>query len=195
MRIDELCGTQPEAARGLAGDSAGSLYVANFGLNEILIYSPNYVQLVSRTITQNIAEPEDVAFDPHGNLWVANFIGNSNGSSGYITEYTAGVQNTSATVNNVISGPLYLSFDGLGDLWVLNNGANITIYESTDAFAPPSNLVRTITTNVKVFKVSAGVSSTRRPTVAIAVYLADALPSTLAIFAMVFQLRVVTETP
>ena len=153
------------------------------------------MQLVSRTITQNIAGPEDVAFDPYGNLWVANFIGNANGSSGYITEYTAGVQNTGATINNGISGPLYLSFDGLGDLWVLNNGANITIYESTDAFAPPSNLVRTITTNVKVFKVSAGVSSTRRPTVAIAVYLADALPSTLAIFAMVFQLRVVTETP
>jgi DNA-binding beta-propeller fold protein YncE len=28
---------------GLAVDSGGNLYVANFGLNEILIYSPNYL--------------------------------------------------------------------------------------------------------------------------------------------------------
>jgi len=151
---------------GLAVDSAGNLYVANYGSNEILIYSPNSVQLVSRTITQNISGPQDVAFDPYGNLWVANFIGNGNGSSGSITEYTAGVQNASATINNGISGPLYLSVDGLDDLWVLNNGANITIYSPTNALLPPSQLVRTLTTNAKTFKVSAGsvVSGTRNKT-------------------------------
>ena len=151
---------------GLAVDSGGNLYVANYGLNEILIYSPNYVQLVSRTITANIAGPEDVAFDPYGNLWVANFTGNANGASGYITEYTAGVQNTSATINNGIVGPLYLSFDGLDNLWVLNDGMNITIYDPTYPFNPPSNLVRTLSTNAKVMKVSAGLlmSGTRNKT-------------------------------
>jgi streptogramin lyase len=122
---------------GLAVDSAGNLYVANFGLNNILVYSPNYVQLFAKTIKQNISGPEAVAIDTYGNVWVANFFGNANGTSGYITEYTAGVQNTSATINNEISGPLYLAFDGLDNLWVLNNGASVTIYSPTNAYAPP----------------------------------------------------------
>jgi hypothetical protein len=114
----------------------------------------------------NLRQPASLAVDSAGNLYVANFIGNSNGSGGYITEYTAGVQITGATINNGIAGPLYLSFDGLDDLWVLNNGINITIYDPPGALLPPSNLARTLSTNAKVFKVSAGsvVSGTRNKT-------------------------------
>jgi hypothetical protein len=49
---------------GLAVDAAGNLYVANFGLNNILVYSPKYVQLANKTIKQNISGLEAVAMDP-----------------------------------------------------------------------------------------------------------------------------------
>jgi len=141
---------------GLAVDATGNLYVANFGLNNILVYSPKYVQLFNKTIKQNISGPEAVALDTFGNVWVANFTGNSNGASGYITEYTGVTQNTGATINNAIVGPLYLAFDGLDNLWVLNDGNNITIYSPTTAFAPPSNLVLTLNNSLSTFTVGSG---------------------------------------
>src|SRR5437868_11179941 len=58
--------------QGLALDSLGNLYVANNGGNNVLVYSPSYVQLSAKTLTQNIANPTSVAFDPSGYLWVDN---------------------------------------------------------------------------------------------------------------------------
>jgi DNA-binding beta-propeller fold protein YncE len=142
---------------GLAVDATGNLYVANFGLNNILVYSPKYVQLFNKTIKQNISGPEAVALDSFGNVWVANFTGNSNGASGYITEYTGVTQNTGATINNDILGPLYLAFDGLDNLWVLNDGDFVTVYSPTTAFAPPSNLVHEFDTALSTLTVGPGV--------------------------------------
>ena len=141
---------------GLAVDATGNLYVANFGLNNILVYSPKYVQLFNKTIKQNISGPEAVALDTFGNVWVANFTGNSNGTSGYITEYTGVTQNTDATINNDIVGPLYLAFDGLDNLWVLNDGDYVSVYSPTTAFAPPSNLLQEFDTALTTLTVGAG---------------------------------------
>lgn len=68
---------------GLAVDSTGQLYVANFGGNNILVYNVSYGQVASKRITANISAPTGVAFEPTGNLRVANF-GNST-----VTEYTS----------------------------------------------------------------------------------------------------------
>ena len=43
---------------GLAVDAAGNLYVANFGSNNILVYSPKYVQLPGKTIKKIIVVPK-----------------------------------------------------------------------------------------------------------------------------------------
>ena len=142
---------------GLAVDATGNLYVANFGLNNILVYSPKYVQLFNKTIKQNISGPEAVALDTFGNVWVANFTGNANGTSGYITEYTGITQNSDATINNDIVGPLYLAFDGLDNLWVLNDGAYVSVYSPTVAFAPPSKLLYEFDTELSTLTVGPGV--------------------------------------
>jgi DNA-binding beta-propeller fold protein YncE len=141
---------------GLAVDATGNLYVANFGFNNILVYSPKYVQLFNKTIKQNISGPEAVALDTFGNVWVANFTGNANGPSGYITEYTGVTQNTDATISNDITGPLYLAFDGLDNLWVLDDGMYVTVYSPTTAFAPPSNLLYEFDTPLTTLTVGPG---------------------------------------
>jgi DNA-binding beta-propeller fold protein YncE len=130
---------------GIAVDAKGNLYVANFSGNNILVYSPNYTQVSSKTITQGIASPTAVAFDsPTGNLWVANLSSNS------ITEYTAGQQNTSATITDGIGAPLALAIDSLHDVWVQNSNINVTIY------APAIGLVRTLTPGTNVYGIAIG---------------------------------------
>jgi DNA-binding beta-propeller fold protein YncE len=109
--------------RGLAVDAKGNLYVANQGANQILIYSPNYVQQTAKTITANISKPTSVAFDPAGNLWVANYDSLS------ITEYAPnGTQIVAGTITEGITGPNSLAVDGLGDIWVQNNFSSVNIY-------------------------------------------------------------------
>ena len=142
---------------GLAVDAAGNLYVANFGLNNVLVYNAKYVQLPGKTIRHEISGPEAVALDAFGNVWVANFTGNSHGNSGYITEYTGITQNTDATINNDITGPLYLAFDGLDNLWVLDDNAYVTVYSPTVAFAPPSKLLYEFDTELSTLTVGPGV--------------------------------------
>jgi len=135
---------------GLAVDAASNLYVGNYSENNILIYNSSYAQQTSKTITQNIGLPSGVAIDLYGNLWV------SNGFPASITEYTGGVQNTSATITKGVNDPLSLAFDGLDNLWLFNVG-NVTIYNPTGAYLPPSNLERTISiSGVNCFAVGAG---------------------------------------
>ncbi|HZR59152.1 MAG TPA: SMP-30/gluconolactonase/LRE family protein [Terriglobales bacterium] len=124
---------------GLALDAKGNLYVANFSGNNILVYSPNYVQTAAKTISQDISRPTAVAFDGSGNLWAANLASNS------VTEYSGGNQNTSATITNGIASPLALAIDGLDDVWVQNSDVNITIY------APGTGFVRTITPGTNIY--------------------------------------------
>jgi sugar lactone lactonase YvrE len=117
----------------------------------ILIYNSSYVQQTSETITQGIFNPESVAIDPYGNLWVGNV---TNPSS--ITEYTNGVQDTSNTITNGIVTPSDIAVDGLDNLWVVNDFTDVTIYSPTAVYAPPSKLVQTLNIAPQAIAVGAG---------------------------------------
>jgi sugar lactone lactonase YvrE len=129
---------------GLAVDAAGNLYVCNFARNNILVYNSAGVQQKAKIIKAGIDGPEGVQFDPYGNMWVSNFFASNGGATGSITEYINGSQNTSATITNGVNGPLSIAIDSLDNLWVNNNGSNVTVYNPASVWAPPSNLVETI---------------------------------------------------
>lgn len=123
---------------GLAVDAKGNLYVANYGSNLILIYSPSYVQQTSKTITSGLNHPTGLAFDLYGNLWAANEVGED------VTEYTNGVQDTGNTITKGISEPQNIVVDGIDNLWVVDVNGGLTVYSPTAVYAPPSKLVLNI---------------------------------------------------
>lgn len=129
LTLGSAAATHPlNSPQGLAVASNGNLFVANYSGNNILVYSPNHVQLSAKTITKNISGPTAVAFDLIGNLWVAN------GGSNSITEYSSlGVQNTAKTITTGNFSPNAIAFDALNDLWVDAGYMNLNIYpaEST----------------------------------------------------------------
>lgn len=109
--------------RGLALDSKGNLYVANYGGSEVLVYNPTYAQLAANDITQDVNAPVGLAFDPRGRLWVANY-GNSS-----VTVYNSTGVELPGTLTNKISGPGAIAIDGLNNIWVQSNQAGITVYD------------------------------------------------------------------
>jgi DNA-binding beta-propeller fold protein YncE len=134
---------------GLAVDAKGNLWVANYGDNNILVFSPGYA-LQKETITQGITLPTGVAFDPQGNLWVTN-DGNFT-----VTEYTGGAQITSSTITNGVFAPQGIAIDGLGNIWVNNDDTDVAVYGSPSAFTPPTNPIRTINPGILVFGMAIG---------------------------------------
>jgi sugar lactone lactonase YvrE len=138
---------------GLAVDAKGNLWVANYGDNNILVFSPGYAMQKPETITQGITLPTGVAFDPQGNLWVTN-DGNFT-----VTEYTGGVQITSSTITNGVIAPQGIAIDGMGNIWVNNDDSDVTIYGSPSAFTAPTSLIRTIEPGLFVFGMAIGVGT------------------------------------
>ncbi len=115
---------------GVAFDHAGSLYVSNTQSSAGVANSGNITifnatSLASRrpAITNTIgglSSPQDIAFDPGGNLWVADSY------TGNLTEYGAASLASSPTVVKTFNSKSlttdlgtfqYLTFDQLGNLW------------------------------------------------------------------------------
>ena len=88
-------------------------------------------------VLNSLSRPTGIAFDTHGNLWVANGTGNT------LVEYTAGQIDSAAaaptpaitlTANgNSIHGPMMIAFDASGNLWVANG--NQVNYSSVVEFS------------------------------------------------------------
>ena len=94
-----------------------------------------------------------MAFDPKGNLWVANYGTSNGGPNGSIAEYVGGVQNTNATITNGILGPEAIAVDTSGDVWVNNDSINVTVYGPLYANGYPINPIKTINTGSFVYAV------------------------------------------
>ncbi len=119
---------------GLALDSKGNLYVANYGNNQVLVYNPSYVQQTKKTITAGLNVSASLAVDSKGNLYVANY-GNSS-----ITVYdSTGKQKTGSTITNGILNPARIAIDALDDVWVNNNFDHLTMYSTYGTLIASSN--------------------------------------------------------
>ena len=109
---------------GLAIDSKGNLYVANFGQNEILVYSPGYKQLTKNTITDSLSGPLGIAFDSYGDLWACNY--NDSG----ISMYPPGGLIAVRAINNQVP-PVALTIDGSNNVWVQDGVQGVGVYDQS----------------------------------------------------------------
>ncbi len=131
---------------GMAFDSSGDLWVASKTTGLVAEYTPAQLAqsgapLPALMITSNggsLEQPTALAFDPAGNLWVANTPSFTTPNSGWLVEYTAAQlaqlsTNDSPTPAITISSdgsggigaPDGISFDSGGNLWVANyTGSN-----------------------------------------------------------------------
>lgn len=113
----------------LSFDVTGNLWVPNAGANTVVAYGPSQLTatgsptpLITLSATAgSLAAPRGLAFDTRGDLWVANFTGNT------INEFLSGDLSASGSPTPVAtlalpaadSSPVALAFDNSGDLWAL----------------------------------------------------------------------------
>ena len=124
-----------DAAEGLAFDSAGNLYVANFGNNTIRKVTPAGVVSTFVDNTQGLVGPDGLAFDSAGNLYVANEGINT------ISKVTpAGAVST--FISTGLNDPTGLAFDSAGNLYVSNtglgSGTTVSEFNSSGASVNPT---------------------------------------------------------
>jgi sugar lactone lactonase YvrE len=113
---------------GLAFDHSGNLWLTNFSSGTVVVFAAGQLAssgspLPAVTLSDNGAnslnEPESLAFDRGGNLWVANANTNTVVEFARSQLGTTGSPTPAVTLTN--SGPhLALAFDGHANLWVSN---------------------------------------------------------------------------
>lgn len=154
------------AAAGVAFDSAGNLYVADQGNNRVLQFSPpfsnginaslvfgqsTFTSFTASSSSSGLNGPSGVAFDPSGNLWIADSVNSrilefkppfSSGMSASVAIGQSsisstqgcnkgGVGNTVGSVNptaGTLCAAQGIIFDSYGNLWVAD-GANNRVLE------------------------------------------------------------------
>lgn len=133
--------------RAMTFDNGGNVYVANAsgsssssssGSNGNVTVYVGHGSEQLRTITEGISEPDAVAVDGNGTLYVANLGGSSSGSSssgstGEVTVYRHGRNHLSYPINAGISSPRALAVDAKGNLYVLNGAATSSSSSSSAA--------------------------------------------------------------
>jgi secreted PhoX family phosphatase len=139
-----------EGPDGLAFDRSGDLWVANYdevtGADSLVEFAPNQLTTGSPTPTATISssssesldEPQGLAFDSSGDLWVANDNANT------VVELkprqlVTGAPTPAVTVSSALSGsldgPADLAFDASGDLWVANYNSDTVVEYSPGRLA------------------------------------------------------------
>jgi len=123
------------AARSIAIDSSGNVWVANFGNNSVTKI-PSGASSCSSCINFVIdgkSQPAGIAVDSGGNVWVANFGSDS------VTQIPKGATSCASACVTLTGGGLSegaaIAVDLAGNLWVANNGNN-SLTEFVGAAAP-----------------------------------------------------------
>jgi sugar lactone lactonase YvrE len=131
-------GSALQAPWGLAFDASGHLWVANALGNTLVEFTPGQLgasgsptPAVTLSATANsLVGPLFIAFDPSGNLWVAN----DNTFQNTVVEFSAGqlTATGSPTPAVTLSGgsgslaiPIGLAFDASGNLWTANFAGSV----------------------------------------------------------------------
>ncbi len=110
--------TNPE---GLATDSAGDLYVANTGAQNVVELAPPYTGPPLATFNDSGEYPGDVAVDANGNLAVTN-LETTAGAAGNIVFYRAGSTSPTGSASSpTFTSPRFCAFDKYGDLALDDN--------------------------------------------------------------------------
>lgn len=92
---------------GVGVDSAGNVYVANFGAQNVPVYAKGSTMVI-RTLDDTGHLPVDVKIDSNGTVYVAN-LQDLNSSSGSISVYAPG----STTITRVITDPNFGTVTGV----------------------------------------------------------------------------------
>lgn len=109
--------------QGLATDPSGTLYVANTGASDILLFPKPYKN-VGATLADPKYYPVDVAVDANGNVAATNIIAVS-GSAGNVVFYAKGATTPCATVSDAKWANVYFAaFDKTGNLYVDGRDVN-----------------------------------------------------------------------
>jgi sugar lactone lactonase YvrE len=143
----------PEA---IAMDGNGNLWVANSaaagsGANTVVEFTPSQLAASGSprpavrlaAIAGSINNPQGIAFDPLGNLWVSD--------SGAVNEFSApqlaasGAPVPAVTIGDdglgSLNGPEGITFDAQGNLWVAVFFSNLVVGYSSDQLAVSGNPV------------------------------------------------------
>jgi sugar lactone lactonase YvrE len=116
-------------APSIAFTTVQEIWIANAALGNVAAYAlfaGAPVQMSGDTIAAGLSAPAAVAFDPSGNLWVADSNNNT------VTEYVPGTDTVIATISAGLLNPGGLAFDASGNVWVsqASSGGEITEYKS-----------------------------------------------------------------
>jgi sugar lactone lactonase YvrE len=148
-----------DGPHGITFDASGDLWVADFGYNRVLEYTPpfatheaaslvigqpNFTATGAATTSTGLRNPAGVVFDSSGNLWVSDYLNNR------ILEYTTPLSTgeaaslvigqpdlTTGTATTTSTGlylPYGITFDASGNLWVADSSNN-RIFEYTTPFS------------------------------------------------------------
>jgi sugar lactone lactonase YvrE len=125
---------------GIVFDSAGNLWVANYGANQVLEINPANGAVLN-TIATGLSGPTRLTF-AFGELYVANTNGDD------VTVYNPKTLQLVQTISSsAISSPLGIAVDAYGDLYVGDNSANKVI-----ALNIGNGLVETLTKDNSGYK-------------------------------------------
>ena len=142
---------------GMAFDGSGNLWVIDYGNSRILEYKPPFANGMNASLvigqadftsgaaaitSTGLDEPEFIAFDASGNLWVTDSNNNrvlkyappfANGmAASLVIGQTDFVSSGSATTAAGFSYPTGIAFDRAGNLWIGDEGNDRVL-----AFVPP----------------------------------------------------------